>query len=67
MDEVTEQNYLKQARQILIETGVVSTNLLQRELRMGYSTAYRILDLLAEEGLIEEPQGVDPELTLKQS
>jgi DNA segregation ATPase FtsK/SpoIIIE-like protein len=65
MDEITEQNYLKEARQLLIKTGVISTGLLQRELRMGYSTAYRILDLLAEEGLVEPPQGVDPEVTIK--
>jgi len=45
------------AKRIVIETGQASTSLLQRRLRLGYSRAARILDLMEQEGIVGPPQG----------
>lgn len=44
--------------------GVISTTDLQKEFRIGYTRAYAILDSLAENGVTEKPQGVDPQVKL---
>ncbi len=43
-----------------IETGKVSTSLLQRRFRLGYNRAARVVDLLEERGIIGPPNGSKP-------
>ncbi len=46
--------------QIIRETHRASTSSLQRRLRIGYTRAARIMDLLEERGMIGPPRGSDP-------
>ena len=48
------------AKRLVIDTGQASTSLLQRRLRLGYSRAARILDLMEQEGIVGPPQGSRP-------
>lgn len=44
--------------------GVISTEDLQKEFRIGYARAYSILESLGENGVTEKPNGVDPKVKL---
>ena len=44
--------------------GVISTEDLQKEFGIGYGRAYSILDSLADNGVTEKPNGVDPQVKL---
>ena len=44
--------------------GVISTEDLQKEFGIGYARAYSILDSLADNGVTEKPNGVDPQVKL---
>ena len=56
--EHDEDDYdlLEQAREIAERTGTVTPSLLQRRLRIGYTRAVELVNLLGEEGLISGPQ-----------
>ena len=43
-----------------IETGKVSTSLLQRRFKLGYNRAARVVDLLEERGIVGPPNGSKP-------
>ena len=43
-----------------IQTGKVSTSLLQRRFRLGYNRAARVVDLLEERGIVGPPNGSKP-------
>jgi S-DNA-T family DNA segregation ATPase FtsK/SpoIIIE len=58
-DEADEE-MLQQAVQIIRETHRASTSSLQRRLRIGYTRAARIMDLLEERGVVGPPRGSDP-------
>ena len=47
----------REAAKIAIEVGKISTNLLQRRLRIGYGRAASIIDELEEMGVIGSPEG----------
>ncbi len=47
-----DDELLKQAEQVVYEYGRASISLLQRRLRIGYSRAARLIDLLEERGVI---------------
>ena len=49
-----------QAVEIIRETRRASTSSLQRRLRIGYTRAARIMDILEERGIIGPPRGSDP-------
>ncbi len=56
-----EDNELMEASiQIIRETHRASTSSLQRRLRIGYTRAARIMDLLEERGVVGPPRGSDP-------
>lgn len=57
----------EEAKQIVIDSGKASASLLQRRLRVGYSRAARLLDMLEEYGVISEQDGNKPRGVLMMS
>lgn len=55
-DEDDDELY-EEARQIVIQDGKASTSYLQRKLRLGYSRAARLIDMLEERGVIGPKDG----------
>ncbi|MFA6522060.1 MAG: DNA translocase FtsK 4TM domain-containing protein [Patescibacteria group bacterium] len=51
---------LDEAIQIVLESGKASTSFLQRRMRIGYSRAARIIDLMEQAGVVGEGQGAKP-------
>ncbi len=49
-----------EAVRIVQETGKASASLLQRQLKVGYARAARLLDIMEEKGLIGPPDGAKP-------
>lgn len=49
-----------EAKQAVLEAGKASTSYLQRKLRIGYSRAARLIDLLEERGVIGAADGARP-------
>ncbi len=52
-----EDPLYEEAKQMVIEANKASTSYLQRKLRIGYSRAARLIDLLEEKGVISAPDG----------
>jgi S-DNA-T family DNA segregation ATPase FtsK/SpoIIIE len=63
-DEQNEDELVKLAYQIIVETGKASTSLLQRKLKIGYGRAARILDILEEKGVVGPQEGNKPRKVL---
>lgn len=59
-DNDTDDDLYEDARQAVIEAGKASTSYLQRKLRIGYSRAARLIDILEERGVIGEADGSKP-------
>jgi S-DNA-T family DNA segregation ATPase FtsK/SpoIIIE len=55
-----DDDLINQAVEIIRETHRASTSSLQRRLRIGYTRAARIMDILEERGIIGPPRGSDP-------
>ncbi len=49
-----------EAKKIVIQAGKASSSLLQRRLRIGYSRAARLIDMLEASGIIGEADGAKP-------
>ncbi|NTW26807.1 MAG: DNA translocase FtsK [Candidatus Moranbacteria bacterium] len=49
-----------EAKQVVIQAGKASSSLLQRRLRIGYSRAASLIDMLEERGIIGEADGAKP-------
>lgn len=49
-----------EALRVVQETGKASASLLQRQLKVGYARAARLLDIMEEKGLIGPPDGAKP-------
>lgn len=60
LDSGEEDDLLGQAIDIIRETNRASTSSLQRRLRIGYTRAARMMDILEERGIIGPPRGSDP-------
>ncbi len=54
----------EEARQIALETGKISTSFLQRKLRLGYSRAARLIDVLEERGVVGPADGSKPRMVI---
>ncbi len=54
-----DELYLE-AKQAVIDAGKASTSFLQRKLRVGYSRAARLIDLLEERGVVGPQDGAKP-------
>lgn len=50
----------EQAREIVLEAGKASTSYIQRKLRVGYSRAARLIDLLEKRGVVGPADGSKP-------
>ncbi len=49
-----------EAKKIVVQAGKASSSLLQRRLRVGYSRAARLIDMLEEQGIIGAADGAKP-------
>jgi len=56
----SDDELLDSAVEIIRQTRRASTSSLQRRLRIGYTRAARLMDVLEEKGIIGPPQGSDP-------
>ncbi len=59
-DDDVDDDLYGQAREAVEEAGRASTSYLQRKLRIGYSRAARLMDLLEEKGVIGPADGSRP-------
>lgn len=55
-----EDDLLEEAKEIIVAAGKASTSFLQRRLRIGYSRAASILDMLEENGIVGPSNGSKP-------
>ena len=60
MDSGEDDEILEQAIEVIRQTKRASTSSLQRRLRIGYTRAARVMDLLEERGMIGPPDGAGP-------
>ncbi len=67
LEEEDDDALYEEAKRVVLEQGKASTSLLQRKLRIGYSRAARIMDLLEERGIIGPPDGSKPREVLPQA
>lgn len=65
MDDEDEDDLYEDARQAVVEAGKASTSYLQRKLRVGYSRAARLIDILEERGVIGPGEGSKPRQVLE--
>lgn len=59
-DDDAEDELFDDAKYAVMEAGKASTSYLQRKLRIGYSRAARLMDLLEEQGVIGPADGARP-------
>jgi S-DNA-T family DNA segregation ATPase FtsK/SpoIIIE len=55
-----EDSLYEEAKKTVIQAGKASSSLLQRRLRVGYSRAARLIDMLEEKGIIGSADGAKP-------
>ncbi len=60
MDPADQDTLLDDAIEIAIDAGKVSTSFLQRRMKVGYSRAARIVDLMEKLGVVGPPDGAKP-------
>ena len=58
--EEMEDKHFYEAAKLFIESGTASVSLLQRRLRIGYTRAARLMDLLEEKGIVGGYEGSKP-------
>ncbi|HCL78675.1 MAG TPA: hypothetical protein DIC53_01760, partial [Synergistaceae bacterium] len=56
----TDDPLLKEALDIVIESGIASASGLQRRLRVGFTRAARLVDTLQQLGIVSPPDGSRP-------
>jgi S-DNA-T family DNA segregation ATPase FtsK/SpoIIIE len=57
-EDSAEDRMYSKARQIVIESQKASTSWLQRQLRVGYNSAARLIERMEEDGLVSAPNHV---------
>ncbi len=60
VDDDEDDDLYQDAKQAVLEAGKASTSYLQRKLRVGYSRAARLMDILEERGVIGPQDGAKP-------
>lgn len=66
-DDEEDDDLYEEARDTVIDAGKASTSYLQRRLRIGYSRAARLMDILEERGVIGPADGAKPREILASS
>ena len=59
-DAEEDEALVEQAMEVIRQTNRASTSILQRRLRIGYTRAARIMDLLEERGIVGPGKGAEP-------
>jgi len=59
-DDSADEELIQQSIQVIRDTRRASTSSLQRRLRIGYTRAARVMDILEERGMVGPPRGADP-------
>jgi len=59
-DDSADEELIQQSIQVIRDTRRASTSSLQRRLRIGYTRAARVMDILEERGVVGPPRGADP-------
>jgi S-DNA-T family DNA segregation ATPase FtsK/SpoIIIE len=67
MDGDGDDDMMKDAVAVVIQTGKASTSLLQRKLRIGYGRASRLIDIMEEQGIVGPADGAKPRQVLVSS
>lgn len=60
VDDEEDDDLYEEAKQAVIDAGKASTSYLQRKLRVGYSRAARLMDILEDRGIIGPQDGAKP-------
>ncbi len=67
VDDEEDDDLYEDAKQAVMDAGKASTSYLQRKLRIGYSRAARLIDILEERGVIGPADGARPREILDQN
>lgn len=59
-DQEEDEDLIQAAIEVIRQTRRASTSSLQRRLRIGYTRAARLVDILEERGIVGPPRGSDP-------
>jgi len=55
---------LRQALELAVESGKISTSLIQRRLSLGYGRAAKLIDRMEQMGYVSPPEGQKPRKVL---
>lgn len=66
VEEMLDDDLYEDAKQAVIDAGKASTSYLQRKLRVGYSRAAQLMDLLEESGVIGPQVGSEPRKVIEE-
>ncbi|MBR6794940.1 MAG: DNA translocase FtsK, partial [Clostridia bacterium] len=63
-DETLKNPKFREACEVAIDEGKISTSLLQRRLKIGFGKAARFIDIMQRMGIVSSPDGQKPRTTL---
>lgn len=58
--DTSDDELYEDAKEAVLEAGKASTSYIQRKLRVGYSRAARLMDMLEEKGVVGPANGAEP-------
>jgi S-DNA-T family DNA segregation ATPase FtsK/SpoIIIE len=67
VDDNDDDELYEDAKAVVIDAGKASTSYIQRKLKVGYSRAARLIDLLEERGVVGPADGAKPREVMTQS
>ena len=63
-DDEEEDPKLDSAIKLAVESGKISTSLIQRKLSLGYGRAAKLIDVMERRGIVGKPEGQKPRSVL---